>query len=91
MTVTTRELDMMSMQELSKLNREVVAMIKHKQSMNNRTAIFSFNRGDLVKFTSNRSGITMRGEVMEVKRTKVTVKTPQGSYLVPASMLVKGV
>jgi len=91
MTVTTRELDMMSVQELSKLNRDVVAMIKAKQAMNNRTAIFSFNRGDLVKFTSNRSGITMRGEVMEVKRTKVTVKTPQGSYLVPASMLVKGV
>jgi hypothetical protein len=91
MTVTTRELDMMSIQDLAKLNRAVVAMIKSKQSMNNRTAIFSFNRGDLVKFTSNRSGITMRGEVTEVKRTKVAVRTPQGTYLVPASMLVKGV
>ena len=91
MKITNSELNTLSVEELSKLNRMVVDMIKAKRSIDNRTAIFSFNRGDLVKFTSNRSGITMRGEVMEVKRTKVTVKTPQGSYLVPASMLVKGV
>jgi hypothetical protein len=91
MKITNRELDMMSVQELSQLNRLVVSMIKTKQASDNRTAIYSFNAGDLVKFTSNRTGTTMRGEVTQVKRTKVVVKTPMGNYLVPASMLSKAI
>lgn len=91
MKITATQLNSMSLQELAQLNRMVVTTIKAKQSTDNRTAIFSFNPGDLVKFTSNRTGTTMRGEVTQVKRTKVVVKTPMGNYLVPASMLSKGV
>lgn len=91
MKITATQLNSMSVQELAQLNRMVVTTIKAKQATDNRTAIYSFNAGDLVKFTSNRSGMTMRGEVMQVKRTKVVVKTPTGNYLVPASMLSKGV
>jgi len=91
MKITNSELNTLSVEELSKLNRMVVDMIKVKRSVDNRTAIYSFNRGDLVKFNSNRTGTTVRGEVMDVKRTKVVVKTPMGNYLVPASMLSKGI
>jgi len=69
----------------------VVSTIKAKQADDNRTAIYSFRAGDLVKFSSSKTGATYRGEVVEVKRTKVVVKTPAGNYLVPASMLNKGV
>lgn len=91
MKITSSELKALSVEELSQLNRLVVDMIKMKRSVDNRTAIYSFNKGDLVKFNSNRTGTTLRGEVTEVKRTKVVVKTPMGNYLVPASMLSKGV
>lgn len=91
MKITNTELKSLSVEELSTLNRMVVDMIKIKRSVDNRTAIYSFNTGDLVKFSSNRTGMTMRGEVMQVKRTKVVVKTPMGNYLVPASMLSKGI
>lgn len=91
MKITNRELNALNVQELVELNRLVVTMIKSKQATDNRTAIYSFRAGDLVSFTSNRSGMTVRGEVTQVKRTKVVVKTPMGNYLVPASMLNKGV
>lgn len=82
------ELNKLNIQELTQLNRMVVALIKSKHSEDNRTAIYSFRSGDLVNFNS-RSGMKVNGEVMQVKRTKVVVKTPAGNYLVPASMLNK--
>jgi len=84
------QLNAMTINDLVRLNKMVVSAIKQKQQMDNRTAIFNFMPGDKVKFTSNRNGMTYRGEVTDVKRTKVAVKTQMGNYLVPASMLVRG-
>jgi hypothetical protein len=87
--ITNSQLNALSIEELSRLNRMVVSTIKMKQADNNRTAIYSFRTGDQVKFSSPKSGVSYTGEVLQVKRTKVVVKTPMGSYLVPASMLNK--
>jgi hypothetical protein len=89
MNITNSQLNALSVDELTRLNRMVVAMIKTKHADDNRTAIYSFRAGDRVKFSSPRSGVSYTGEVTEVKRTKVVVKTPAGNYLVPASMLNK--
>lgn len=43
--------------------------------------------GDVVKFTSNRNGITYQGTVDKIKIKYVLVNTPQGRYNVPANML----
>jgi hypothetical protein len=43
--------------------------------------------GDIVKFTSNRNGITYQGTVEKVKLKFVLVATPAGRYNVPANML----
>jgi hypothetical protein len=43
--------------------------------------------GDVVKFTSNRNGVTYQGTVEKVKLKYVLVATPAGRYNVPANML----
>jgi hypothetical protein len=77
----------MSIQDLLKLNKQVVAVVKEKQRMDNRTSVFNFMPGDAVKYTG-RFGPT-QGNVVEVKRTKVVVQSQVGRFLVPASMLSK--
>lgn len=47
----------------------------------------SLTTGDVVKFTSNRNGVTYQGTVEKVKLKYVLVSTPQGRYNVPANML----
>lgn len=88
--ISVTQLNAMTINDLVRLNKMIVGTIKQKQQNDNRTAIFSFMPGDKVKFTSNRNGMTYRGEVTDVKRTKVVVKTQMGNYLVPASLLVRG-
>ena len=81
------QLNAMSVQDLLKLNKTVVAIIKEKQRMDNRTASFNFMPGDKVSYTSNKLGVNVIGTVREVKRTKIVVESNVGRYLVPASML----
>ena len=81
------QLNAMSIADLIKLNKQVVAIVKEKQRMNNRTASFSFMPGDAVNFTS-KYGARIDAKVLQVKRTKVLVEIGRGGqYLVPASML----
>lgn len=49
---------------------------------------YTFVRGSKVKFVSTRTGQTVIGEVSEVKRKFIHVKTNQGIWRVPANMLV---
>jgi hypothetical protein len=44
-------------------------------------------RGTYVKFTSNRSGMVVTGEVEKVAIKYATVKTGMGRYKVPMNML----
>lgn len=89
MAITRTELNKLNTEELSQLNRMIVEMIKTKRANDNISAIYTFRSGDSVTFKSPRSGQTYRGEVTQIKRTKVVVKTEIGNYLVPASMLSK--
>jgi small-conductance mechanosensitive channel len=43
--------------------------------------------GDTVSFTSTKNGITYTGTVSKIAIKYVTVRTPQGSWRVPANML----
>jgi hypothetical protein len=85
--LTVTQLNSMTIQDLLKLNKQVVAVVKEKQRMDNRTSVFNFMPGDTVKYTG-RFGPT-QGSVLEVKRTKVLVQSQVGRFLVPASMLSK--
>jgi hypothetical protein len=79
----------MSIQDLLKLNKQVVAIVKEKQRMDNRVASVCLMAGDEVTYTSGRLGGKVTGKIVEVKRTKVVVQLSSGRYLVPASMLTK--
>ena len=88
--LTATQMNAMTIEDLLKLNRQIVTVVKEKQRMNNRTATFDFNPGDTVTYTSSKFGNRVTGKVREVKRTKVVVESTLGRYLVPASMLRKG-
>jgi hypothetical protein len=49
--------------------------------------IHTFNRGVMVKFTSNRNGQFYVGTVEKVGKKNIVVRTPVGLYRVPANML----
>ena len=86
--LTQSDLNKMSVSELSKLNSMIVSTVKAKRNDANRNAIYSFIPGDSVSFNMS-SGMKVNGEVTDVKRTKVVVKTRTGNFLVPASVLNK--
>ena len=89
--MNTAQLNALSIAELIALNSKIVAIVKDKQRMNNRTASFEFMPGHLVNYTSNKFGGRESGKVLEVKRTKVLVEVAgRGRVLVPASMLRHG-
>jgi hypothetical protein len=87
--LTVTQMNSMTIQDLVKLNRQIVAVVKEKQRMDNRTATFNFMPGDAVSYTSGKFGNRVTGKVREVKRTKVVVESNIGRYLVPASMLTR--
>jgi hypothetical protein len=43
--------------------------------------------GQMVKFTSSKTGKTIVGDVTKIAIKYVTVRTPQGQWRVPANML----
>ena len=86
---TVTQLNAMTVQELLKLNKQVVEIVKEKQRMDNRTATFGLVVGDTVSYVSGKFGTRETGKVVEVKRTKVVVDGTRGRYLVPAAMLKK--
>lgn len=88
--LTVTQLNSMDIADLIKLNSQIVAIVKEKQRMNNRTASFNFMPGDKVHYVSTKFGGRESGKVLEVKRTKVLVEVARGRVLVPASMLKIG-
>lgn len=87
--LTVTQLNSMSIADLIKLNKMVVAVVKEKQRMDNRTSVFNFNPGDAVTYMSGKFGTRETAKVLQVKRTKVVVESGRGRFLVPASMLSK--
>ena len=71
-------------------NDELVAIQRALTFANAQLAqkkIRIFNKGSMVKFTSNRNGQFYVGTVEKVGIKNVTVRTPVGLYRVPANML----
>lgn len=65
----------------------VLQAVKYARAQLGKTKIRSFARGDSVKFTSSKTGQTVIGTVEKVAIKYVTVRTNQGLWKVPASML----
>lgn len=65
----------------------ILMAIKFARGQLVKQATFAFNRGSKVKFTSSRTGQTMIGEVVDVKRKFIHVSTSAGTWRVPANML----
>lgn len=65
----------------------VITAVKYARAQLGKAKIRSFGRGDGVKFTSSKTGMTMTGTVDKVAIKYVTVRTTQGLWKVPANML----
>jgi hypothetical protein len=65
----------------------VMTAVKYARAQLGKEKIRSFGRGDAVKFTSSKTGMTMIGTVSKVAIKYVTVSTQQGLWKVPANML----
>jgi hypothetical protein len=69
--------ELTSMIDAIKFNRASLA--KHTKQ--------SLKMGQMVRFTSSRTGKVMVGDVTKIAIKFVTVRTPQGLWKVPANML----
>lgn len=65
----------------------VISAVKFARAQLAKQAKNSFVRGSKVKFTSSRTGQVVSGEVTDVKRKFIHVRTTQGNWRVPANML----
>lgn len=61
--------------------------IKFARSRLAEKSIRTLRLGTSVRFTSNKNGMTYNGTVDKIAIKYVTVRTPQGLWKVPASML----
>lgn len=65
----------------------IIDAVQFARSQMTKQKIRSFARGDTVKFTSNRNGMTYTGTVEKIAIKYVNVRTHAGVYRVPANML----
>ncbi len=65
----------------------ILSAVQFARAQLTKQKIRAFVRGDAVKFTSNRNGMTYTGTVRKVAIKYVTVDTGQTLFKVPASML----
>ena len=73
-------------------NTELMSMIdavKWKRATLAKLTKANLAVGDSVEFTSNKTGVTLTGRVEKIAIKYVTVRTPQGTWRVPANMLSK--
>ena len=76
----------MSEDELCKLNRDLVDIIKHRRKMASKDMGSILSAGDNVTITES-SGRVRTGTVQKVMRTRALVKIDGVNYKVPMSML----
>jgi len=65
----------------------ILDAVKYARAQLGRQTVREMRKGINVRFTSNRTGQTIAGTVLEVKIKNVIVQTAQGRYRVPANML----
>lgn len=67
----------------------VIDAVKFARSRLAQTTKSSLRLNDAVEFTSSKTGLTLQGTVSKIAIKYVTVRTAQGLWRVPASMLRK--
>ena len=65
----------------------VLDAVKYARAQLTKQNKRAFMRGDTVKFTSNRNGMTYTGTVNKIKIKYILVRTNAGLFNVPANML----
>jgi exosome complex RNA-binding protein Csl4 len=65
----------------------IMMAIKFARSQIAQQNKFTFVKGSKVKFTSTRTGQTVIGEVTDIKRKFIYVKSGMSNWRVPANML----
>ena len=65
----------------------IIAAVKFARGQLAKQAKNTFIRGSKVKFTSSRTGQTVLGEVTDVKRKFIHVRSGMTNWRVPANML----
>ena len=66
---------------------EIAQALKYARNQLCKSTNRSLSKGDTVKFTSPRTGVTFTGTVERIKPKYVLVVTSQGRYNVPGSLL----
>jgi len=68
---------------------QIVEAIKLKRNHLSRQAVRNFSRGDVVQFTSSKTGGTVRATIEKVNKKYIIVETAIGGekWRVPATML----
>ena len=67
--------------------RSMIDAIKWNRAQLQKQVKRSISLGQTVKFTSSKNGMTLQGTVDKIAIKYITVRTPQGSWRVPANML----
>ena len=67
----------------------MIMAVKYARSQLGQKTKWSLRIGDNVNFTSTKTGQNFTGVVMKIAIKYVTVRTVQGLWKVPASMLTK--
>ena len=67
----------------------VIDAVKWKRATLAKLTKASLAVGDMVNFTSSKTGQNVTGVVTKIAIKYVTVRTPNGSWRVPANMLAK--
>lgn len=65
----------------------MIDAVKWNRAQLTRDVKNSIKPGQMVKFTSSKTGQTMVGDVTKIAIKYVTVRTPAGMWRVPANML----
>lgn len=65
----------------------ILDAVKFARAQLGRQQARALRIGDVVKFTSNKTGVTYQGDVEKIKLKYALVKTTGGRYNVPLNML----
>lgn len=72
-----KSLEGLSNEELLKVNKVIVTIIKSERARKNQVISMTLKRNDKVKFNAKRRGI-VHGTILEVKRTTASVMSTEG-------------
>ena len=87
MSIQTVNAEILAGQFTNEQLSSVIDAVKFARARLTEQTKRSLKLGSSVQFTSNKTGLTLRGTVDKIAIKFVTVRTPQGLWRVPANML----